>query len=330
MIKSRASTGTYAFSTESKTALGQKPKYRDPNAEPDKPPPANIMYDRRIYRGSTYASPVSPNQQAQPNALEIQKQNELRRRLKARKKAELQRRPKTPDAVQGRQHIEIQTELYLEEFSDKIPESYASTQTDAFLDRPPSPLYIPQKSGVDVETQILEGDLFDFDREVEPLLEILVGKTLEQSLMEVSEESELECLRKRQKEFLDKRNAELVEVQRLEEAERRRVEEKERRKAEARQLHQKKKEEAAKLAAKAFAESYLSEMFPTVMSNLTESGYIYDPVQKIVEQSFLPWLTNQVEASVEKIAVARKLVDDLISKSLHDLQSRRSAASIPV
>ena len=40
-------------------------------------------------------------------------------------------------------------------------------------------------SGVDIDTQIYEGDLFDFDVEVKPILEVLVGKTIEQSLLEV-------------------------------------------------------------------------------------------------------------------------------------------------
>lgn len=32
--------------------------------------------------------------------------------------------------------------------------------------------------GIDIETQIENGDLFDFDLEVEPILEVLVGKTI--------------------------------------------------------------------------------------------------------------------------------------------------------
>lgn len=55
-----------------------------------------------------------------------------------------------------------------------------------------------QKSGLDVSTQIYDGDLFDFDMEVIPILEVLVGKTLEQALMEVQEEDELEILRQHQ------------------------------------------------------------------------------------------------------------------------------------
>ena len=68
--------------------------------------------------------------------------------------------------------------------------------------------------------------LFDFDTEVKPILEVLVGKTIEQSLIEVMEEEELAELRRQQREFEELRNAEKVEQQRLEEQERRLREEK--------------------------------------------------------------------------------------------------------
>lgn len=72
----------------------------------------------------------------------------------------------------------------------------------------------------------LSSKLFDFDLEVKPILEVLVGKTIEQSLLEVMEEEELADLRKQQREFEELRNAEKVEQQRLEEQERRLREEK--------------------------------------------------------------------------------------------------------
>ena len=103
------------------------------------------------------------------------------------------RRPPHPSA-----DIDVQTENYLEELSDNVRVSEVDTQTDAFLDRPATPLFVPQKIGVDVETQIEEGDLFDFDLEVSPILEVITGKTLEQALMEVLEEEELANLRHHQ------------------------------------------------------------------------------------------------------------------------------------
>ena len=46
-------------------------------------------------------------------------------------------------------------------------------------------------------TQIFDGDyeLFDFDKEVEPMLNVLVLKTLEQARMEVLEEEELKIMK---------------------------------------------------------------------------------------------------------------------------------------
>lgn len=73
---------------------------------------------------------------------------------------------------------------------------------------------------------IVVAQLFDFDREVEPVLEVLVGKTIEQSLEEVMEEEELASLKAQQRAFEELRNNELAEVQRLQEQERRRREEK--------------------------------------------------------------------------------------------------------
>ena len=47
---------------------------------------------------------------------------------------------------------------------------------------------MPQKLGKDEATQIMDGDLFDFDKDVQPLLTVIVGKTLEQYLLELEQE----------------------------------------------------------------------------------------------------------------------------------------------
>ncbi|TPX30323.1 hypothetical protein SmJEL517_g06092 [Synchytrium microbalum] len=321
----------YSFSAEPRPVQNnqqqiQRKKYRDvavalpPAAEKDQRlAPVNIMHDRRIHRGSTYAAPIGALN-SQPDPVELERQAEMKRRLKARRRAEAQRRPKTPDAVEGRRHIEVQTDVYLEELSDKVPESDAAAQTDAFLDRPPSPLYIPQKSGMDASTQILEGELFDFDIEVGPILQVLVGKTLEQSLMEVAEEDELESLRKHQSEYETRRAAELAETQRLEEAERRRTEEKQRRLQERERVAELQHQAAARVAARAFASSYLKDLVPSVFETLTQRGFYGDPVQKEVESTFLPWLTGQVESSLDRYKTAQQVVDALLLQAIRELR----------
>lgn len=46
---------------------------------------------------------------AQPDPAEIQRQQEIRRRAIGRKRAREHFRPMTPEALQGRKHIDVQT-----------------------------------------------------------------------------------------------------------------------------------------------------------------------------------------------------------------------------
>ena len=63
-------------------------------------------------------------------------------------------------------------------------------EPDFYIDRPPTPEFIPNPSGLDKETQIEDHELFDFELEVEPILEVLVGKALEAGRIEALEEWE--------------------------------------------------------------------------------------------------------------------------------------------
>ena len=59
---------------------------------------------------------------------------------------------------------------------------------------------MPKKTGIDRITQIEDYDLFEYDREVQPILNVLLSKTVEQAMLEVEEETELEEIRKFKKE----------------------------------------------------------------------------------------------------------------------------------
>nr|XP_020459747.1 radial spoke head protein 3 homolog [Monopterus albus] len=309
--------GIYTFSSRPRP-VENRSTYREPPSEQTPSNYGNIMYDRRVVRGNTYAQHIIPLT-VQPDPAEIQRQQEIRRRAVTRKHAREQFRLKTPEALQGRKHIDVQTELYLEELSDVIVATDIECQTDAFLDKPATPLFIPAKSGKDVETQIEEGELFDFDREVQPVLEVLVGKTIEQSLLEVMEEEELACLRAQQRAFEELRNNELAEVQRLQEQERRHREEKVRRIAEQKEVLKKQRETAEKIAARAYTQQYLADLLPVVFTSLRSHGYFYDPVERDIETNFFPWLMAEVNNSLDKRYVARELLDNVI----HDVARKR-------
>jgi len=314
---------TYTFQSKP-TAIASRPRYRITHDD-DYVMYGNIMYDRRVVRGNTYSQSTLPLNQ-QPDPVEIQRRQEARRRAAAKARAREQLKRRTPPPVEGRQHINLQTELYLEALTDQVEEADVAAQTDDFLDRPPTPLFVPAKSGMDVETQIYEGDLFDFDIEVKSILEVLVGKTVEQALIEVMEEEELANLRQQQRQFQELRNAELVEAQRLKEKDRRLTEEKQRRIRQKKEALIKEKETADKIAARAFARSYLADLVPSVFSTLRVGGYFFDPVERDVEEHFLPGILDQVVEIQENRLVSRLITDMIIREVAEKLVVAKSVS----
>ena len=121
------------------------------------------------------------------------------------------------DGADSRQHQTIQTDLWLEEIKGRVPEADAAVQTDTppASSRPLTPTKVQRVTyerapdpiqNVDKSTQILpdDPDLFVFNDEVVAVLETLVGKTLEQSLLEVIEEEELAAITRQKLSFRNK------------------------------------------------------------------------------------------------------------------------------
>ena len=163
------------------------------------------MHDRRIMRGSTYAAMVIPAG-TNPDAMVMDKSYPKKRSFKkpgvSTKKTKNiypNREISTPEPVHGRSHMEVQTSPYKEILTDKPPEREQGIATEFYLDRPPVPLFQPKMPSKEncKATQIYEGDyeLFNFNEEVEPMLNVLCSKTLEQSRMEVLEEHELAIIK---------------------------------------------------------------------------------------------------------------------------------------
>jgi len=269
----------------------------------------NIMADRRVVRGNTYAALVLPRD----DPAEVAKQREAQRRRLMRANA-TQKRPGTPEPVLGRKHSDVQTDSYLEELTERVVEFEAETQTDFLLDRPQSPLFLPAKVGVDCGTQVDSKEVFDFDREVEPVLEVLVGKTLEHGMMEVLEEEELASIRRRQALFEQTRHAELLDVQRMEAAEKRREEEKARRMTQEKARKDEQFAAFKKAHSRATARSYLSGLGRKCMDLLESEGLFSDQVQVAVEADFMPWLMNTVVTGLDAARGRQEVLNACVDK----------------
>eukprot|EP01006_Ploeotia_vitrea_P040287 TRINITY_DN66418_c4_g3_i1.p1 TRINITY_DN66418_c4_g3~~TRINITY_DN66418_c4_g3_i1.p1 ORF type:complete len:377 (-),score=200.31 TRINITY_DN66418_c4_g3_i1:95-1183(-) len=295
----------YVYQSEPRAVDGRA-KYREPGGTP-----SNIMFDARVVRQRQGAS----SKQARHHS---RRQRQVKR-------------PVTPEPVSGRMHMSVQTENYMEELTDRPPESDMSTQTEAALDRPLSPLFVPKPSGVSKATSIEDGELFDFDLEVEPILQVLVGKTLDQSLMEVLEEEELRQLENHRRQYEQKRNEAVVIAQRMEAAEQRRMDEKARRLRQAQERERHETEMKQKLVARTLAKEMMWNMQNDVMNELEEAGHFYDPVQKEVEDTFLPWLLSDVNGRLSRVSLAQQLVDDVahaavgrLVEHMHEVEHARA------
>ena len=120
----------------------RKAKYRNENEEENNDS-QNIMYDSRVARGNTYAAKtLTPNLKKELDL--AHKKTNFRKGIKLGNGI---RRVSTPPPVDGRSHMNMQTDDYLEEITDRPIEQDVETQTNAALDRPASPLFVRAKIG---------------------------------------------------------------------------------------------------------------------------------------------------------------------------------------
>lgn len=300
----------YSYSAQPHAApVKQKTKYRDDNQQEDINTSQNIMYDARVVRGNTYSAKVLSSDLKN----DLDKSGTSKRIPRKQNRRPFgTRRSATPPPVDGRSHMVMQTEDFLEELTDRPIEQDAETQTQPFMDRPASPLFVRAKIGFDVETQIENGDLFDFNTEVEPILEVLVGKTIHVAMLEIMQEEELEAIRLQQEEFETIRNVELAEVQRLEAEIKRKSLEKERRLAQERKRLEDRRRLEETVAARQFTSQFLGELHVNVFDTLEEQGHFYDPVQREIEVNFLPLLTQGIVRGADQYEAAAQIAMELL------------------
>jgi len=168
------------------------------------------------------------------------------------------------------------------------------------VDRPPTPEFIPNPAGVNKETQILDHELFDYELEVEPILEVLIGKALEEAKIEALEEWEKAELLKHKHEYERVHESELMEVQRLEAAYNRRVEETQRRKLQQEAKTQIKVQTQQKLLARLISRGVLLPMKGSALQLLDAAGILRNPKEQDLYATFVPHLFGVVEEQVKE------------------------------
>nr|CAD7444634.1 unnamed protein product [Timema bartmani] len=168
---------------------------------------------------------------------------------------------------------------------------------------------IPDKLIEDADTEIQTGDLFDFDVEVEPYLEVLVGASVYQAMDEVVWEKQVGASQRRANIFNKVKAGEKAEVQRLNERNRRLQEEDNRRKKEHEEGTSKQEDQDVNIASANLVRGALVHVLPQVLTGLKKEGYRIEDLRTDVDEHFLPWLVEEVRSIIDtKENVSKKLV----------------------
>ena len=266
----------------------------------------NILHDPRVVRGNTYAAFVIPSS-LQMEFLRMKEEEEKRKKLMRIPK----KLPRV--ALMGRNRRD---ERMQKEVTEERPESPLLKPIEIkekvedipyfFEDRPNTPQYIPLPKGKDEATQIIDGELFDFEMEVKPILEVLVGRSVIQAQYELIEEYERDEYLKHKKNYERKREFELNKLQRIEAKYVRQEEEKQRR---FKQKEQRKINDIImqkKLMANVFSKNFLKNLKGNTFRHLQERGFLsyHDTYNTslFMQQEYLP--------KAEKMSEIITFVDD--------------------
>lgn len=314
---------TYSFSSKPKAVSGNRKKYREPS-ETDAATLAMyrdlketcISWDKRVHRGNTYSMYT---QNAIKEALEDVSQDHqptMRRKRVGKEKNPFD----MPLPEAERIPVDLTNNLVARE--PKIEVETVEAQTDEFLPEPPAEMYRPQKTGIDTYTQVEDGELFHFDTEVEPILDVIINKTLEQSIMEVEEEHELESMATFKSEWYRRQEQMMKEWKMQVDEEWVRWREKEA--VMNRKREQKKREAQVQLKMQAISASkdYLKKVVPNAIGDLQEVAFP-DMRAMAINRMFLPQLFSQVQKEVQSLANAQTHVDAAVSNAVQQQHAAR-------
>ena len=187
-------------------------------------------------------------------------------------------------------------------------------QTDP-LPPPPQPVLIwHKKTGIDVECQIEDGDLFNFDEEVKPLVHIIVSKTLEDARREVLEEEELKHIMEQQEKYRKLNEYNSIRIKEIEENEKKRFEEHKRKKELKGNRIQLTKIFQKKLQSRMKAKQYISKLKLDTYNSLGQKKVFKNKEDNYYFTDLLPEMQSLVEEYTKNDYLIVNKMNDMFSK----------------
>ena len=232
------------------------------------------LFRNPVGNGASYLSFAERVEQS-PYLISFEQQSNVKKNKKSKKK-EINSYVSNKDKLfiprPERVHQGIDIYKNLVEKEKKIVTADLGIQSDEIDYTEKEKKFIPQKLGKDVGTQILDGELFNFDRDVQPLLTVVVGKTLEQSLLEIEQEDEISNLREAKLMYSQKRRDENKRIQNLEDREIQKKYNNDAKKEHRKQNREIRKKTQKELISRVISKTYLKEIVKNSYNDLIHRG----------------------------------------------------------
>ena len=186
--------------------------------------------------------------------------------------------------------------------------------------------FLPQKLGKDEATQIMDGDLFDCDKDVEPLLTVIIGKTLEQSLLELEQEQEIENLRQAKLMYSKKRNDDSKRIKNLEEKEIQKKYNNDAKKEIRKQMRETRKKTQKELISRFISKTYLRDLVKNSYNDLIHRCQFRDYSNSTVKDKTNFILTSGSKTLNKVFTNMNNFIKDNISSKLKNLENTHTKA----
>ena len=201
-------------------------------------------------------------------------------------------------------------------------------QTDP-LPEPPQPLLIWKgKTGEDKGCQIEDGDLFNFDEEVQPLVHIIVSKTLEESRREVLEEEELRHIKEQQEKYKKLNKLNINRVKAIENKEKKRFEEHNRKKDLKLNKIKLTKIFQKKLQSRMKAKQYILKLKQDCYNSLGERKVFKNKEDNYYFTDLLPELNQLVDEYTKNDYLIVNKLNKMFTQRKHENDKKKHAESV--
>lgn len=301
----------------------QNPKIHTINVQMYK----NLMFDHKVVRGNTnsvyFKKPKETETQENKTKKLIKKASKFVNGVRKVKLVNSLSRANLGDLKKKRKkRVGIYVD-HNERLSTNLPKSIEiGVMTDKLPEEPLKEFKYDFPYGVDAGAQVIETDLFDFEKEVQPIVERLKAWVLEESLKEVWRDQEGKKFNQINQKLKDDETEEKNKLSEFMEKEKEKLKESRKRYQQYGEKHERKMDIQAKLIARNFSKKFVSKLKEEFLEELELYRNIEEPIILELRDKYRPKLEKGVLKKLKREDGRKTKIVDLLTKNVDSFKKK--------